>query len=135
MGATLPADISTLLAQIEATKDIDRLRGLSGSFAQADAATVAAVLTEAARFCATHLAPLNPVADRHGCQVDNGRVRTPPGHIAAWQAYVNAGWSTPDHPVEHGGTGLPVFPAASFQPLAATHCPPFGVLPVVQRPP
>jgi alkylation response protein AidB-like acyl-CoA dehydrogenase len=133
MSTSVPPDISTLLAQIEATRDIDRLRGLSEDFAQADTATVAAVLTEAARFCATHLMPLNPVADRNGCRLDEGRVTTPPGHIAAWQAYIDAGWSTLDHPVELGGQGLPLFLAASVQQIVDSSCAAFGMLPVLQR--
>ncbi len=133
MAAVPPADIATLLTQIEATPGIDRLRGLSESFGQADAGTVMAVLTEAARFCATHLAPLNPVADRHGCRVEDGRVRTPPGHVAAWQAYVDAGWSTLDHPIDQGGQGLPLFLAASVQQLVDSACAAFGMLPVLQR--
>ncbi|MDB5714397.1 MAG: acd [Sphingomonadales bacterium] len=133
MSTTLPPDISTLLAQIEATRDIDRLRGLSDGFAQADTATVAAVLTEAARFCATHLLPLNPVADRNGCRLDDGRVTTPPGHGPAWQAYIDAGWSTLDHPAELGGQGLPLFLAASVQQIVDSSCAAFGMLPVLQR--
>lgn len=127
------ADISTTLAQIEAAKGIDRLRELSPSFAQADAATVEAVLSEAARFCATYLAPLNPVADREGCRVEDGRVKTPEGHGAAWQAYVDAGWSTLDHPLDLGGQGLPLFLSASVQELVDRSCAAFGMLPVLQR--
>src|SRR3546814_17391094 len=51
----------------------------------------------------------------------------------AWQAYVDAGWSTLDHPVEHGGQGLPLFLAASVQQLVDSSCAAFGMLPVLQR--
>lgn len=127
------ADISTTLAQIDAAKGIDRLRELSPSFAQADAATVEAVLSEAARFCATYLTPLNPAADGEGCRVKDGRVKTPEGHGAAWQAYVDAGWSTLDHPLDLGGQGLPLFLSASVQELVDRSCAAFGMLPVLQR--
>lgn len=129
----VPADLATTLAQIEATPGISRLRALTASFAQADRDSVAAVLEEAARFCATYLAPLNPIADAQGCALDAGRVRLPGSFAAAWAAYRDGGWPTLDHPVEQGGQGLPLFLSSSVQLLVDRSCPAFGMLPVLQR--
>jgi alkylation response protein AidB-like acyl-CoA dehydrogenase len=133
MSVASPIDITPILAHIEAAPGIDRLRTLSAGFAQADPETVEAVLREAARFCADHLAPLNAQGDRHGCSVDGGRVRVPPGYAAAWQAYVDAGWPSLDHPQDLGGQGLPLFLAAAVQQLVDSSCAAFGMLPVLQR--
>ena len=68
---------------------------------------VDAVLTEVAKLAEQVLAPLNQVGDEHGCVLEDGVVRTPPGFADAWQQFVNAGWpSLACHP-EHGGQGLP----------------------------
>src|SRR5688500_10989400 len=32
------------------------------------------------------IGPLNAVGDRHGCVLENGRVRTPPGFAEAWKS-------------------------------------------------
>ncbi|MDB5425245.1 MAG: hypothetical protein JWQ29_2661 [Phenylobacterium sp.] len=126
-----PMEIAATLAQIEAAHGMDRLRELEGGQAEAD--TVEAVLREAARFCAHHLAPLNAPGDRAGCALRDGRVRVPPGYAAAWRAYVDAGWPTLDHPAELGGQGLPLFLAAAVQQLVDGSCAAFGMLPVLQR--
>ena len=133
MSSPAPIDVAPILAHIEAAPGVGRLRSLPGGFAQADQETVDAVLREAARFCADHLAPLNAWGDRHGCSVENGRVRVPPGYAAAWQTYADAGWPTLDHPVELGGQGLPLFLAAAVQQLVDSSCAAFGMLPVLQR--
>ena len=39
------------------------------------------------------LEPLNAVGDRHGCTLENGVVRTPPGFGDAYHAYCGAGWN------------------------------------------
>ncbi|MDP1632702.1 MAG: acyl-CoA dehydrogenase family protein [Caulobacter sp.] len=133
MTAAAPIDVSPILAQVEAAPGIGRLRALSTAHAQADAATVEAVLREAARFCADHLAPLNAEGDRLGCTIQGGRVQVPPGYGEAWRAYVDAGWPTLDHPEAIGGQALPLFLAASVQQLVDSSCAAFGMLPVLQR--
>ncbi|MDB5869493.1 MAG: hypothetical protein JWP96_1825, partial [Polaromonas sp.] len=127
------SNLSALLAQIEATPDIERLRTLSGAFSQADSETMAATLEQAARFCADYLVPLNRDADRHGCDLLHGRVRTAAGHAAAWQAYVDGGWPTLDQPPAWGGQGLPTLLVATVQHLVDGACPAFCMLPVLQR--
>ncbi|MDB5430881.1 MAG: hypothetical protein JWP35_1997 [Caulobacter sp.] len=133
MSAAAPIDVAPILAQVEAAPGIARLRALSPAFAQADAATVEAVLREAARFCADHLAAINAPGDRQGCGLEDGRVRVADGYREAWTAYADAGWPTLDHPEEIGGQGLPLFLAASVQQLVDSSCAAFGMLPVLQR--
>ncbi|MBM1221315.1 acyl-CoA dehydrogenase family protein [Ponticoccus sp. SC2-23] len=66
------------------------------------------ILDAAGRLADEVLAPLDPVADRLGCRIENGRVLTPQGYGAAWQAMAEGGWLGLDQPEEFGGSGLPV---------------------------
>ncbi|GAA4862316.1 acyl-CoA dehydrogenase C-terminal domain-containing protein [Luteimonas vadosa] len=68
-----------------------------------------AVLDEAARFTEVVLAPLNAVGDRHGCRYDkdSGDVTTPPGFKAAFDRFVEGGWTGLTASPDLGGQGLP----------------------------
>jgi alkylation response protein AidB-like acyl-CoA dehydrogenase len=68
---------------------------------------IRAIYDEAAKFAENVLAPLNQVGDEVGCQFDDGVVTTPPGFKEAYKQYVDGGWPSMAHPVEHGGQGLP----------------------------
>jgi 3-(methylthio)propanoyl-CoA dehydrogenase len=128
-----PADAALIARQFEIAPGIERVRALSPSFAAATPDTVLAIVEEAAKFATTHLAGLNDVGDAQGCRLEDGRVRTPPGHKAAWDAFVAGGWSTLDHPEDMGGQGLPLALAAAVQEVFDRACPAFGMLPVPQR--
>jgi alkylation response protein AidB-like acyl-CoA dehydrogenase len=65
------------------------------------------VLTEAGRFCAEAVQPLNRSGDEAGCRLENGVVRTPAGFPEAYAAFVAGGWASLSHPPAHGGQGLP----------------------------
>lgn len=65
------------------------------------------VLAAKAEFCERVIAPLAEVADRVGCRLEGGAVRTPPGFAAAFRAYREAGWTAACAPEAYGGQGLP----------------------------
>lgn len=127
---TPPADIAALCAQIEAAPGLERLRML---LPDAAPETVQAVLEEAAKFSNAWLSPLNPEMDRHGCRIENGRVRTAPGHAEAWRAYVEAGWLGIDQPSELGGADLPLIVLAACTEVFDRGSVAFGMLPTAQR--
>lgn len=77
------------------------------AFAALDVELAAQVVEEAGRFAGGVLAPLNASGDRQGCRFDNGRVTTPDGFPAAYQAFVDGGWAALACAEEHGGQGLP----------------------------
>lgn len=92
------------------------------AFAELDADTAAEVLAQGARFAAEVLQPLNAPGDRQGCRIEGGRVKTPDGFRAAWQAFVDGGWPALACDPTWGGQGLPqLLNAALFEMLVAAN--------------
>ncbi|MFF7706257.1 phenylacyl-CoA dehydrogenase [Pseudomonas sp. NPDC007930] len=69
--------------------------------------TVDAILEAGADFCQGVLAPLNRVGDQEGCTWSETGVKTPTGFKEAYQQFVEGGWPSLAHDVDHGGQGLP----------------------------
>ncbi len=88
-----------------------------GPLAECDIDTTAAVLEEAARFVREVVLPLNAKGDAEGCTLEDGKVTTPAGFRAAYQAYVEGGWpALPTHP-DWGGQGLPLLVDAAVREM------------------
>jgi len=66
-----------------------------------------AIIQECAKFCENELLPLYQSGDKEGCTYDDGKVITPTGFKEAYNKYVEGGWQSLSHPLEHGGQGLP----------------------------
>jgi alkylation response protein AidB-like acyl-CoA dehydrogenase len=93
---------------IFALTDLHDLPALSSRLgAPLGADDVAAVVSEASRFAEEAVSPGRAEADREGCVLENGRVRTPPHYEALYGAWREAGWQGVAAPVPHGGQGLP----------------------------
>lgn len=87
--------------------DLPSLNNQAG-FETATPDLVETILSEAGRFTAEVLAPLNRIGDEEGCvRHEDGSVTTPPGFKDAYQQFVEAGWGTLTAPEEFGGQGLP----------------------------
>lgn len=93
---------------------LDTVASLPG-YEEASPDLVGAVLEEAARFGKDALAPLNEVADREGCVLENGAVRTYTGLKDFYAQYIEAGWNAIPFEPEFGGQGLPWMVAAAVQ--------------------
>ena len=107
---------------------IEDVLGLPAQWAQLpgladlDAGTARQVLDEAARFACEVLAPTNASGDLQGCRWEDGRVGTPPGFAAVYEAFVAAGWPALACAAQDGGQGLPqVLNAALFEMLVAAN--------------
>ena len=95
-----------MLFVIEQVIGLGEHRHLPG-FAALEPDMVEAVVTEAGRFCAEVIAPLNEVSDRIGCtRHDDGTVTTPPGFADAYRQLVEAGWITLAQPAAYGGQDM-----------------------------
>ena len=108
---------------------LDRHADLPGYDAM-DAELAETLATEAGRFCAEVIAPLNAPGDRHGCtRHADGSVTTPPGYREAYGRYVEAGWGTLALPEELGGQGLPHVLATVVEEYMNSACHAFNMYP------
>ncbi|WP_166269671.1 acyl-CoA dehydrogenase C-terminal domain-containing protein [Marinobacter caseinilyticus] len=88
--------------------DVGKLHELE-TYADATPDLIDAVIEEAAKLAAEVIQPTNKVGDQQGCQFDprTKEVTTPDGFKAAYQRFVEGGWTALDAPIEFGGQGLP----------------------------
>jgi alkylation response protein AidB-like acyl-CoA dehydrogenase len=69
---------------------------------------IEAIVREGAQVCEDFFQPVNTSGDRQGCQrLPDGRVVTPEGFKAAYDAYRKGGWLGLSAPEAYGGQGLP----------------------------
>ncbi|MDE2446471.1 MAG: acyl-CoA dehydrogenase family protein [Alphaproteobacteria bacterium] len=65
-----------------------------------------AVLSEAGRFAADRIAPLNRIGDQKPAKLSNGLVTTPPGWSELYRDWCAAGWNSLSGPLAYGGQSL-----------------------------
>lgn len=91
---------------------------------------VEAILSEAGRFAAEVIAPLNAVGDREGCtRHPDGSVTTPSGYRDAYRQYRESGWGTLGLPEAYGGQGLPHVLATVVEEFLNSACHAFNMYP------
>lgn len=81
-----------------------------------------AVIPALGRFINTEIAPLDMIGEEHGARLENGRVRMPPGMVAAYKRYADAGWPGLCAPEEFGGQELPHILGAVLADMLAGAC-------------
>ena len=96
-------DMSFVIEELIGLESVNTLPGLD--WVSED--LVRQVLTEAGRFGAEVLAPLNRVGDVQGCELRNGVVTTPDGFADAYRQFAAGGWNGTIAAPEHGGQGMP----------------------------
>ena len=105
---------------------LGQLEGLVDGF---DRGMAEAVLDAAGELSAGVLAPLNRVGDQQGSRLENGKVRSPDGFVAAYGAFAEGGWSSLSADPAFGGQGLPkalelaVFEMVNAANMAFALCP------------
>jgi 3-(methylthio)propanoyl-CoA dehydrogenase len=100
------APLKDMLFGIKHLAGIDQIAQIPG-FEEAGFDTAQAVLEECAKFNEGVLAPLNWEGDKNPSSFKDGKVTTTPGFKEAFRQYAEGGWQGLQHPVEHGGQGLP----------------------------
>ena len=99
---------------------IDTLANVPG-FAELSYDVVEQILTEAGRFCAEVLAPLNAPGDKAGCvRLGDGSVTTPPGFKGAWDQLTAGGWTGLSSLAAYGGQELPSVLALAFSEMSSS---------------
>ena len=99
---------------------IEKYANLPG-FADAPLDLVEQILTEAAKFSAEVLAPLNSVGDKIGCTWNpDGSVTTAPGFKEAYQQFVEGGWPALGADPQYGGQGLPAVIAMASSEMSSS---------------
>ena len=99
---TYHANVAEIIATLRASGDLDSLLGETLPID-----LVESILTEAARFAAERIAPLNAIADRNGPRLAGGVVTTSPGWPALYADWRTSGWNALSAPEEWGGQQLP----------------------------
>ena len=64
-------------------------------------------LAVAADFCQNELLPINAIGDQQGCRLQDGVVTTPDGFKAAYDKYVELGFTSLTGDEQYGGQGFP----------------------------
>jgi len=113
---TFHAPIQDMAFVIEHLAGLPEITGLPG-FEDATGDLVTAVLAEAGKFAGEVLAPLNPVGDREGVHLKDGKVATPKGFAEAYAQFVEGGWNAVPFEPEWGGQGLPQLVASAVQEI------------------
>ncbi len=96
-------DISFILKHVVGINEVAALPGCE----EVTEDLMDAIFSEAGKFSAEVLAPLNRAGDTEGAKIANGVVTTPTGFKAAYGKYTEGGWSGLEVPTEFGGQGLP----------------------------
>jgi alkylation response protein AidB-like acyl-CoA dehydrogenase len=131
MEYTAPlADVRFVMEHLVDLPSITELPG----YDHVDADGVYAVLEENARFMQDLVAPINRVGDEQGSvHHADGTVTTPDGFIAAYRAYVDAGWGGVAFPPEYGGGGFPWLVGIALQEFLTSASMAFSMCPLLNQ--
>ncbi|CAN5784137.1 acyl-CoA dehydrogenase [soil metagenome] len=125
--------LQDILFTLEHVADLRSVAKLNG-FGHLDADTTEGVLSEAGRFFAEVVAPLNRIGDQQGSVLQpDGSVVTPEGFKEAYNKYVEAGWGGAHIPEEHGGGGLPYTVGIVIQEMFKTANIAFSLCPLLTQ--
>ena len=103
-------------------------------FAEVGVEMIEPLLEESARFIEDTIAPLNRQSDEQGSRWNEDyTVTTPDGFIAAYQAYVDAGWQTLPFDPAYGGGAMPWTLAIAIGEMLNSACMSFALCPLLTQ--
>lgn len=120
------APLADILTALRASGDID-----SALDETLTIDLVETILSEAGRFAAEEIAPLNAVADRNGPSLVDGVVTTSPGWKALYADWRTSGWNALSAPEEWGGQQLPGVVQAACREIWNSASMSFGIGPTL----
>ena len=123
---TYHANVAEIIATLRASGELDSLVSETLSIE-----LVETILTEAARFAAEQIAPLNAVADRNGPRLQDGIVTTSPGWQALYTDWRTSGWNALSAPETWGGQQLPGVVQAACREIWNAASMSFGIGPTL----
>jgi len=131
--AEYTAPLRDMRFALEHLADLTGVAALPG-FDHVDSDGVFSILAENARFMEDLVAPLNRVGDLQGSvRNDDGTVTTPDGFVAAYKAYVEAGWGAVSFPPEYGGGGFPWLMSIAMQEILTSANMAFSMCPLLNQ--
>jgi alkylation response protein AidB-like acyl-CoA dehydrogenase len=131
--AEYTAPLQDMRFALEHLADLAAVVALPG-FDHVDSDAVFSILEENARFMEDLVAPLNRIGDLQGSvRNDDGTVTTPEGFVAAYKAYVDAGWGAVSFPPEYGGGGFPWLTNIAMQEILTSANMAFSMCPLLNQ--
>jgi alkylation response protein AidB-like acyl-CoA dehydrogenase len=131
--AEYTAPLRDMRFALEHLADLAGVAALPG-FDHVDSDGVLGILEENARFMEDLVAPLNRVGDLQGSvRNDDGTVTTPDGFVAAYKAYVDAGWGGVALPEAYGGGGFPWLVGVAMQEVLTSANMAFSMCPLLNQ--
>ncbi len=122
-------EILFLLNQVINWQELFELPG----YRHADSELGAAIISEACRFSAEVLSPLNQAGDAEGCHLTNGNVQVPDEFRKAYGLFTEGGWPGLDLPLRFGGQALPITLTTAVSEMMNGACVAFSMMPCMLR--
>ncbi|WP_242342832.1 acyl-CoA dehydrogenase [Anaeromyxobacter terrae] len=122
-------DMQFVLRELAPLEEVARLPGCG----DVNLELAEAILTEAGKFAAGVLSPLNAVGDREGARVEGGEVVTATGWRDAYGKFVDGGWNALSCSPEYGGQGVPRLVSALVEEMWNAANVSFALCPMLTR--
>ena len=96
-----------------------------------DKETAEAILQECAKIAEQEIAPIARQGDEIGVSFDQGKITTAPGYKAAFDTYVQGGWTALGGDPNYGGMGMPKILTAMHEEMLCSSDISFALYPVL----
>jgi len=116
---TYSAPVEDMMFLFEKLRDNKNYNELE-KYKEVSSELVKDILEEAAKINQNLILPLAKIGDENPAVLENGVVRTPPGYKAAYQKYIEDGWTSLSCDPKYGGQGMPKTVSAFFDEMLSS---------------